>query len=81
MTRIEIVVDELVLRGLDPSQARAAAAALEARLGELASRHDGPVAPREEASRRLAAVEAESPAAIGTAAAGSVWTTIAGGAR
>ena len=40
MTRLEIVVDELVVRGLSPEQARAAAAAFEVRLGTLAEQSE-----------------------------------------
>ena len=39
--RLEIVVDELVVRGLSPEKARVLAAALESRLTVLAHGHEG----------------------------------------
>jgi len=77
---IEIVVDELVVRGLPPEQARVAAAALEARLTTLGA-PAAAVSARSEAFRRLPAVEAPaaSPAAVGEAVAGAVWRALAGG--
>ena len=74
---IEIVVDELVVRGLPPDQARAAAAALEARLTELAAA-PAAIGPRTESVRLLPAVEAGTPAGVGEAAAGAVWRELAG---
>ncbi|HEY2937222.1 MAG TPA: hypothetical protein VGJ25_11525 [Gaiellaceae bacterium] len=82
--RVEIVVDELVVRGLPPEAARTAAAALETRLTALAERGGAPIAGRAEAFRRLPAVEAPagSPAAVGEAVAGAVWGALSpGGAR
>lgn len=77
---IEIVIDELVVRGLAAGEAQAARAALEARLAELAGSAPTPVRGRAEASRRLPAVTASagSPGALGTAVAGAVWTAVAG---
>jgi hypothetical protein len=78
--RLEIVVDELVVRGLEPGEARVAAAALEARLTELASA-GAPLHPRAEAFRRGPAVDVQAvaqPAAIGEAAASAVWSTLEG---
>jgi hypothetical protein len=79
--RVEIVVDELVVRGLPHAAARAAAVAFEARLAALAA--DAGAAPptRVEAFRRLPAVEgpAGSPGALGAAVAGAVWSAVAGG--
>jgi len=77
---IEIVIDELVVRGLGQADARAVAAALEARLVAL-DPAAGEVRSRAEASRRLAPVSAASPPALGDAVAGSVWGTVSGGAR
>jgi hypothetical protein len=77
---IEIVIDELVMRGLPPDAAREAAAALEARLAVLAAgSHALPA--RAEASRRLPAVTAPagSPAALGDVVAGAVWGAVSGG--
>lgn len=78
--RLEIVVDELVVRGLEPGAARIAAAALETRLTALAEAADEPLRPRAEAFRRgpAVAVPAGSPAAVGEAAADAVWSALAG---
>jgi hypothetical protein len=81
---IEIVIDELVVRGLSPEAARAAAGALEARLVALAGEPGAVVRPRAEAFRRLAPLDAPagSPAAVGDAVAGAVWGAVSrGGAR
>jgi hypothetical protein len=79
--RLEIVIDELVVRGLDPSAARAAASALEARLSHLAAQHEAPLTARAESFRRLQPVEvpAGSGSSVGEAVAGSVWAALAGG--
>lgn len=74
---IEIVVDELVVRGLSPSEARAAAAAFESRLTALAA-SPAEIAGRTEAARLLPAVEARTAAGVGEAAAGAVWRELAG---
>ena len=74
--RLEVVIDELVLRGLSPEEARVAAAALESRLTTLASDAERAPRAREEAYRRLGTVEAESPRAAGEAVAGAVWTAV-----
>jgi hypothetical protein len=82
--RLELVVDEVVLRGVPPERAHAVGAALEARLRALAeSWNEAPLANRAETFRRLAPVEAPaaSAAALGDAVAGAVWETIAGGGR
>lgn len=81
--RLEIVVDELVVRGLSPEAARVVANAFEARLAVLAERTTATVAARAEAYRRLAPVEAPagSPGAVGDAIAGAVWGAIGGGER
>ena len=77
--RLEIVVDELVVRGLAPDAARLAAAALETRLTELAGEPHAPLAPRAEAFRRTPAVDVPaSPRAVGEAVAGAVWGTLEG---
>lgn len=81
---IEIVVDELVVRGLSPEAARAAAAALEAKLTALAGEAEAVLPERVEAFRRLppVAAPADSPAAVGEAVAGAVWGAVSrGGAR
>jgi hypothetical protein len=86
--RLDIRVDEVVVRGLPPGEARSAVAALEARLqalgeGWVASDASTAIAPRDEAFRRapIATVRTASPRAIGAAAASAIWTTIAGGDR
>jgi ABC-type enterobactin transport system permease subunit len=71
--RVEIVVDELVVRGLAAEEARAAAAALEARLTALAAGSADAIQARSEYVRRLPAVAAASPAGVGEAVAGAVW--------
>ena len=79
---VELVVDEVVLRGVPPERARAVAAALEARLTALAQdARRVPAASRTEAFRRLPAVAAPaaSPAALGDAVAEAVWNAIGGG--
>jgi hypothetical protein len=75
--RVEIVVDELVIRGLSPQAAQAAAAGFEARLAELAAT-DAPVLAREERSRRLPAVNAPADG-IGEAVGTAVWSALTGG--
>jgi hypothetical protein len=74
---IEIVVDELVVRGLSPVEARAAAAAFEAQLTALAAT-PAAIATRSESVRLLPAVEAGTPAGVGEAAAGAVWRELSG---
>jgi hypothetical protein len=77
--RVEIVVDELVLRGVPNERAGEVEAALGTRLAEL-GRGDG-LASREEAFRRAPDVHADSPGALGDAVAGAVWSAVAGGER
>lgn len=86
--RLEIRVDEVVVRGLSPAQARSAVAALEARLqvlgeGWASARATTAIAPRDEAFRRapVATPQTASPRSIGESAASTVWTTIVGGDR
>jgi hypothetical protein len=76
MTRVEIVIDELVLRGTSQAQANAIAAALESRLAALAERHEGELRVRAEASRRLQPVTAAQER-LGDAVADAVWGAIA----
>jgi len=78
---IEIVIDELVVRGLAPAEAQATGAALEVRLAELAGSERAHVRGRAEASRRLPPVTAPSgsPHALGGAVAGAVWGAVSGG--
>jgi hypothetical protein len=75
--RVEIVVDELVFRGLSPEAARAAAAELEARLAELAAA-DAEIPARAEHSRRLPAIDAPADG-VGNAVGDAVWAALAGG--
>lgn len=74
---IEVVIDELVVRGLSPGEARAAAAALETKLAALAGAGGAEVPARTEAFRRLAPVSADSPGALGETVAGAVWGAVA----
>ena len=78
---IEIVIDELVVRGLAPAEAQLARAGLEERLTELAGSEPGRVPTRAEASRRLPSITAPagSSRALGGAVAGAVWGAIASG--
>ena len=80
--RLEIRVDEVVVRGLPPAQARSAVAALEARLqalGEGWVASGPPIAPRDEAFRRASTLTpaTSSPAAVGESAASAIWGAIA----
>ena len=75
--RVEIVVDELVFRGLSPEVARAAAFALEARLAELAAT-DAEIRARAEHSRRLPVIDAPADG-LGEAVGDAVWSVLAGG--
>ncbi len=83
--RIEIVIDELVLRGVAPGDAHAVAAALESQLAVLGAQWSASggaaFAARDESSRRLPAVRAAttSSAALGEAVAGSVWDAMTPG--
>jgi hypothetical protein len=79
--RVEVTVDELVLRGVPAERANAVAAALEARLaalGEDWAAAGAPPAARDEAFRRLPAVEvrAGNPAALGERVADEVWAAV-----
>ncbi len=76
MNRVEFVIDELVVRGVDPAQARVTAAALEARLAALAAAHEGSVRERAEAYRRVAPVTT-APGRLGDAVADAVWGALA----
>lgn len=76
---VEVVVDELVVQGLPPEEARAAAAALERRLTALAAGSTETISPCSESSRRLPPVRAASPAGVGEAVAGAVWRGLSGG--
>lgn len=82
--RVEIVVDELLLRGVPPEQAEAVAAAIESQLAAMstqwAQHGGGAPASRVEACRRLPAVDtpATSPDALGAAVAGAVLQNLTG---
>lgn len=75
--RIEIVVDELVFRGLSPEAARTAAAGLEARLTALAE-SGAEVPARAEHFRRLPAIDTPADG-VGEAVGSAVWSALAGG--
>ena len=75
---IEIVIDELVVRGLSPEAARAVSGSLEARLAVLAGGAEAFPPARAEAFRRLppVAAPAGSPGAVGNAVADAVWKAV-----
>ncbi len=86
--RIEVVVDELVLRGVAPEHANEVAAAIESRLAVLGERWTADaggrgIAPRDQADLRAPAlaVAAGSPARLGEAVAGAVFEGVLGGPR
>jgi hypothetical protein len=81
--RLDIRVDDVVVRGLPPGEARSAVAALEARLqalgeGWVASDASKAIAPRDEAFRRAPTVTpaTSSPATVGESAASAIWGAI-----
>jgi hypothetical protein len=74
--RVEVVIDELVVRGVSPARARALGDALESRLAALATEHDGAVRTRAEAYRRLEPITAQE-SRLGDAVADAVWGAIA----
>ena len=78
--RVEIVVDELAVRGVAPGDARLLASGFEARLAALAGAGGAPLAARDEAFRRLPPVDvpAGSPARAGEAVAVAVWSALGG---
>jgi hypothetical protein len=83
---LEIVVDELVLRGVRPENAHATGAALEDSLRALAeplARSGASLPARDEPYRALPAVTvpAASPAALGASVAGAVWDGLSGRGR
>lgn len=83
MRRVEIVIDELVLRGVPPERAEATAAAIEARLQTLGERWayaSSAPTPRDEPTRRVTATAPHADA-LGDAVGGAVWGAIAGGER
>ncbi len=91
--RVEVTIDEVILRGVPPEQARDVLAALEARIGELATgwaaTSDGDDAARfgegrdrHESGRRLPDLgTAGSPAGLGVAVADAVWADLSSGGR
>jgi hypothetical protein len=80
VSRVEIVIDELVVRGLGPEAARAAADELERRLTALAGEADEAIRPRDEAFRRLPDV-ATGESSVGDAVAAALWSALAPGRR
>jgi hypothetical protein len=78
--RVEIVIDQLVFRGLSAADARAAAAALEDRLAALAAAAAAPPPARDEPLVRPqpTTVPAGPPGTLGEAAAGIVWRAVSG---
>lgn len=82
--RVELVIDEVVLHGVDASDARVVIAALESELEHRAAAwasSGGALVSRDEASRRVAGVEGNpSPSELGAGLATAVWRAVAGGA-
>jgi hypothetical protein len=86
--RIQLTIDEVILRGVPPQQAEAVVAQFRATLAELAGawliQEGGAVlAARAESSRRLppVAVPADAPGALGAAIAARVWGDLSTGGR
>ena len=92
--RVEVTIDEVILRGVPPEQARDVLAALEARIGELATGwaatsdgdddadRFGDGRDRHESGRRLPDLgTAGSPAGLGVAVADAVWADLSSGGR
>ena len=78
--RVEIVIDELILRGVPPEQARSVASSLEARLEALATQADAAPSGRAEVFLRLPAVDSTADG-LGDSVADAVWAALSGGAR
>jgi hypothetical protein len=83
--RIEVTIDEVVLRGIPPERAREVVAGLEASLARQARQalEDGrvPGRDRRESSRRLGGTvtgRADDGRGLGAALAGAVWREVAG---
>lgn len=83
---VEVVIDEVVLRGVSREASWSVAAAIEAELHVRAAgwtKGGAVLGDRSEASRRLPTVGAPagSPVALGGAVAGAVWRSIERGGR
>jgi len=79
MTRAELVVDTLVLEGIDAHEAEHVGAAIEARLARLARERGvragtGATSPRAEVELR----RGEPPAELGARLADAIFTAISG---
>ena len=86
--RVELTIDEVVLRGVPPQEAEAVLAQLRATLADLAGewlrqRGGALLAGRAESSRRLPPVVAPAgaPAVLGAAIAARVWGDLSSGGR
>ena len=84
--RIEVTIDEVVLRGVPHHQSHEVLARFESRLSELVTawgQESSPLHDRAESSRRLAPVDspAGSPVALGSAVAERVWGDLSSGGR
>jgi hypothetical protein len=79
--RLEIVIDELVVRGVDPADAQTVSGEIGAQLTMLAGQSADRPTDRSEYFRRLPVISAPagSPQALGGAVATAVWTTLTGG--
>jgi hypothetical protein len=79
--QLEIVIDELVLRGIEPADTQSVSGEIVAQLRMLSSRSVDLPSERTDSFLRLAAISvpAGSPAALGGAVATAVWTTLTSG--
>lgn len=83
---VEVVIDEVVLRGVAREDSWSVGAAIEAELHARAAgwtKSGAVLGDRAEASRRLPQVSAPAgaPVALGGAVAGAVWQSIESGGR
>jgi hypothetical protein len=76
MSRIDVTVEEIVLRGVSVDDVPAFRAALRDRLTELATGHRESLAPATAAVRRGTPVPAGPSADLAARVAGSVWTAV-----
>lgn len=86
MTRIEINIDEVVLRGVPPEQAAAVVESFRRRLSELAAGDPGRLAasaatdsPHGSVTDHAHLVRAAGPSELGEHTAAAVWGAVSGG--
>lgn len=77
---LEIVIDELVLRGVDPAHAPVLTQAMQARLAHLAAEGqvEWAVQTRDVLLARRVRAPSASPAELGRRIADSVWSSVTG---